>query len=98
MCLQDYETLKETNAKLTKQIEDSKLAEQKKIKDNALTEALKASNVKDARAIKGFIDESKLTWEDKTNSWSGLSEQLEAIKKEQSYLFNETKASQACRF
>lgn len=85
----DYESLKETNAKLTKEIEDNKLAQEKTIKDNALNEVLKTSNVKDARAIKGFLDESKLTWDNEKKSWSGLAEQLETIKKEQAYLFNE---------
>ena len=85
----DYESLKETNAKLTKEIEDNKLAQEKRIKDNALNEALKTSNVKDARAIKGFLDESKLTWDNEKKSWGGLTEQLETIKKEQAYLFNE---------
>ena len=66
----DYESLKETNAKLTKEIEDNKLAQEKTIKDNALNEALKTSNVKDARAIKGFLDESKLTWDNEKKSWT----------------------------
>ena len=87
----DYNTLKETNEKLSKQIEDTKLAQEKTIKDNAMNEILKSSNVKDARAIKGFLDESKLTWDDEKKTWSGLSEQLESIKSEQSYLFQESK-------
>lgn len=88
----DYETLKETNAQLNKQIADTKLAQEKAVKDSALNDLLKASNVKDARAIKGFIDESKLQWDDEKKSWSGLSEQLETLKKEQSYLFQEPEA------
>lgn len=35
------------------------------------------------------MDESKLTWDNDKKSWSGLAEQLETIKKEQAYLFNE---------
>lgn len=57
----DYDALKEANAQLTKQIEETKLAQEKQVKDNALNELIKSSNVKDARAIKGFIDETKLT-------------------------------------
>ncbi len=86
----DYESLKETNAQLTKQIEETKLAQEKQLKDNALNELIKSSNVKDARAIKGFIDESKLTWDEENKSWQGLSEQLDTIKKEQAYLFNDS--------
>lgn len=85
----DYESIKETNAKLTKEIEDNKLAQENQLKENALNEILKTSNVKDARAIKGFIDEAKLTWDNEKKSWSGLTEQLDTIKKEQAYLFNE---------
>ncbi len=86
----DYESLKETNAQLTKQIEETKLAQEKQLKDNALNELIKSSNVKDVRAIKGFIDESKLTWDEENKSWQGLSEQLDTIKKEQAYLFNDS--------
>lgn len=86
----DYDALKEANAQLTKQIEETKLAQEKQVKDNALNELIKSSNVKDARAIKGFIDETKLTWNEESKSWQGLSEQLDVIKKEQAYLFNDT--------
>lgn len=48
----DYELLKETNAKLTKEIEDNKLAQEKTIKDNALNEVLKTSNVKMLELLK----------------------------------------------
>jgi len=40
---------------LTKQIEETKLAQEKQVKDNTLNEHIKSSNVKDARAIKEAV-------------------------------------------
>jgi hypothetical protein len=87
------------NEELTKQIADLQAQNTKATQDYEAqlhardleyginTELLKA-NVKNAKAVKALLDSSKISVKDGTVT--GLSEQIEAIKKSDSYLFNDT--------
>lgn len=58
-------------------------------KNNALELALTGAKVKNSKAIKALLDDGKIKLKD-DGTLEGLSEQLEAIKKSDAYLFEET--------
>lgn len=58
-------------------------------KNNALELALTGAKVKNSKAIKALLDDGKIKLKD-DGTLEGLSEQLEAIKKTDAYLFEET--------
>jgi len=95
------ETLKKSagdNAELLKQIETFK-AENQTLKETqekelqsirfeyALDSALTSAGAKSAKAVKGFLDVSKLTLDGE--NIIGLKEQIDSVKKSDAYLFEE---------
>lgn len=85
----DNEELQNKIAELEKSNTDREEAYNKKIKELAFNSAfeteLKGLKAKDSNLIKSLLDQSKITIDgDKV---TGLSEQIQAIKKERDYLF-----------
>lgn len=62
-------------------------------KTNALELALTGAKVKNNKAIKALLDNEKIKLKD-DGTLEGLSEQLEAIKKSDAYLFEETQTKE----
>lgn len=62
-------------------------------KNNALELALTGAKVKNSKAIKALLDDEKIKLKD-DGTLEGLSEQLEAIKKTDAYLFEETQTKE----
>lgn len=58
-------------------------------KNNALDLALTGAKVKNSKAIKALLDDGKIKLKD-DGTLEGLTDQLEAIKKSDAYLFEET--------
>ena len=58
-------------------------------KNNALDLALTGAKVKNSKAIKALLDDGKIKLKD-DGTLEGLADQLEAIKKSDAYLFEET--------
>ena len=61
-------------------------------KNNALDLALTGAKVKNSKAIKALLDDGKIKLKD-DGTLEGLTEQLEAIKKSDAYLFEETQTN-----
>ena len=74
----EFEAVKSENDNLKKEIEKIKF-------DSAVELKLATSGAKNAKALKGLIDTSKLTMGE--NGLEGFDEQLEAIKADNDYLF-----------
>ncbi len=74
----EIDTLRTENDSLKKEIDKIKF-------DSAVELKLATSGAKNAKALKGLIDTSKLTMGE--NGLEGFDEQLEAIKAENDYLF-----------
>ncbi|MHD0316480.1 phage scaffolding protein [Fusobacterium sp. THCT1E2] len=62
-------------------------------KNNALELALTGAKVKNSKAIKALLDDGKIKLKD-DGTLEGLSDQLEAIKKTDAYLFEETQTKE----
>lgn len=54
--------------------------------ENALSAALSKAGAKNDKAVKALLDMEKVTYKD--GKFSGLDEQIEAIRKDSDYLFN----------
>lgn len=100
--LEDLKKKAAGNEDLAKQLEDlqnqnkqssdeyeSKLAEQKK--DFAIETAILKAKAKNPKAVKALLDASKV--EHKDNKLYGLDEQLAELKKSDSYLFGDERAT-----
>ena len=61
-------------------------------KNNALDLALTGAKVKNSKAIKALLDDGKIKLKD-DGTLEGLADQLEAIKKTDAYLFEETQTN-----
>lgn len=88
----DSAELKKQIEALQKQNADDKAAHEKEMAqlklDNAVENALTAAGVKNNKALRALLDTEKIKLDD-SGKLSGLSEQLEAVKKTDGYLFNE---------
>lgn len=62
-------------------------------KNNALDLALAGAKVKNSKAIKALLDDGKIKLKD-DGTLEGLADQLEAIKKSDAYLFEETQTKE----
>ena len=58
-------------------------------RDSAITQALASAKARNAKAVRALLDESKLVLND-DGTLSGLKEQLEAVQKDNGYLFEES--------
>ena len=97
--LNDLKESSGDSVELKKQIEDlqkqnaaEKAAHDKEIAqlklDNAVETALTAAGVKNNKALRALLDAEKIKL-DESGKLTGLSEQLEAVRKTDGYLFNE---------
>lgn len=97
--LDDLKKSSGDNAELKKQIEDlqkqnaaEKAAHDKEIAqlklDNAVETALTAAGAKNNKVLRALLDAEKIKL-DESGKLTGLSEQLEAVRKTDGYLFNE---------
>lgn len=88
----DSAELKKQIEALQKQNSEEKAAHEKEMAqlklDNAVETALTAAGVKNNKALRALLDTEKIKLDD-SGKLSGLSEQLEAVKKTDGYLFNE---------
>ena len=58
-------------------------------RDSAINQALASAKARNAKAVRALLDESKLVLND-DGTLSGLKEQLEAVQKDNGYLFEES--------
>lgn len=90
----DVESLKQQIDDLQKSNNDAKIAHEKEISDlkfsYALDAALSGAKVRDAISVKAHLNTEKLKLNE-DGTIAGLSEQLEKLKTEADYLFEETK-------
>lgn len=93
----DNEELKKQIEALEAQNKEEKAAHEKAMAqlklDNAVETALTAAGVKNNKALKALLDSEKIKL-DENGKLSGLSEQLEAVKKSDPYMFNEQQSTQ----
>lgn len=86
----DNETLKQTIKDLQKQNADAKAGYEKQLvgmqRDSAIEKALATSGAKNTKAVKALLDADKIVFKD--GELSGLSEQLEAYKQSDPYMFD----------
>lgn len=86
----DNETLKQTIKDLQKQNADAKAGFEKQLvgmqRDSAIEKALATSGAKNTKAVKALLDADKIVFKD--GELSGLSEQLEAYKQSDPYMFD----------
>ena len=83
---------------LQKQLDESKANADKQLqatkKDYEISAALSQAGAKNEKAVKALLDTEKVNFDD-NGKLIGLSEQLEAVKKDNDFLFAETKDSGA---
>ena len=86
----DNETLKQTIKDLQKQNADAKAGYEEQLvgmqRDSAIEKALATSGAKNTKAVKALLDADKIVFKD--GELSGLSEQLEAYKQSDPYMFD----------
>jgi len=86
----DNETLKQTIKDLQKQNADAKAEFEQQLvgmqRDSAIEKALATSGAKNTKAVKALLDADKIVFKD--GELSGLSEQLEAYKQSDPYMFD----------
>lgn len=86
----DNETLKQTIKDLQKQNADAKAEYEQQLvgmqRDSAIEKALATSGAKNTKAVKALLDADKIVFKD--GELSGLSEQLEAYKQSDPYMFD----------
>lgn len=85
--LDDLKKQVKDNADLTKQIEDLQASNRQIKLDNAVSMALMSSKARNIKAVKALLDLTNAELTDK-GEVKGLSKQIEALQKSDSYLFN----------
>ncbi|MEJ6075874.1 phage scaffolding protein [Lactobacillus johnsonii] len=81
---EQVEMYKAKNSQLSKEWQDKLEAQSKNF---AISNSLRDAGAKNAKAVSALLDLDKVSFDDKGNL-SGLDNQLEALKKSDSYLFN----------
>lgn len=81
---EQVEMYKTKNSQLSKEWQDKLEAQSKNF---AISNSLRDAGAKNAKAVSALLDLDKVSFDDKGNL-SGLDNQLEALKKSDSYLFN----------
>lgn len=81
---EQVEMYKTKNSQLSKEWQDKLEAQSKNF---AISNSLRDAGAKNAKAVSALLDLDKVSFDDK-GKLSGLDDQLEALKKSDSYLFN----------
>jgi len=86
--------LDDLKAKMDEQETTYKKELQETKRGYALEQALTGAKARDVKSVLPHIDQSKLAWSDDNSLAGGLKEQLEALQKDKSFLFEESGGDQ----